>query len=365
MNTTLPCGERVVRCLLGEPVDRVPFGVGLGWQPWGETMDRWRREAGNPDLDLARELGFDGSFASPRVNAGFLPAFEPAILEENERFVVHRDDRGIVRRDRRDQGSMPEFLSHPVACADAWERLKAERLRLDRIEARIEEDWDAFRARIRLTGESVQVGWYPYGIFGTPRELMGAEEVLVAFHDCPDVVRDMMAHLTSLWLAVWERVAAEVRIDHIHIWEDMSGRQGSLISPRMIREFMMPCYDRIADFARSAGVRIVSVDTDGDCAQLVPIFLNHGVNTFLPFEVQAGCDILEYRRKYPTLGILGGLDKRALHEGPAAIDREVERAAAMVAQGRYVPCFDHLIPPDVPWEHFRYAAARMREGCRV
>ena len=39
MGQALPCGERVVRCLIGEPVDRVPFGVGIGWWPWGEAMD--------------------------------------------------------------------------------------------------------------------------------------------------------------------------------------------------------------------------------------------------------------------------------------------------------------------------------------
>ena len=135
------------------------------------------------------------------------------------------------------------------------------------------------------------------------------------------MVRDMMQHLTTLWLVLWEQVAAEVQIDHIHIWEDMSGKQGSLISPRMVREFMMPCYDRIAAFAREHGVRLLSVDTDGDCSQLVPVMMEHGVNYFFPFEVQAGNDILAYRKKYPTLGIMGGLDKRALAGTWADVDQ--------------------------------------------
>jgi uroporphyrinogen decarboxylase len=127
---------------------------------------------------------------------------------------------------------------------------------------------------------------------------------------------------------------------------------------------MMPCYDRIANFARECGAQIVSVDTDGDCSQLVPIMMRHGVNMFMPFEVQAGNDILQYRRQYPTLGILGGLDKRALAEGQGAIDREVQRAREVLSLGRYVPCWDHLIPPDVSWENFRYAAEGIRDACR-
>ena len=125
----------------------------------------------------------------------------------------------------------------------------------------------------------------------------------------------------------------------------------------------MPCYDRIAAFARAHGVRLISVDTDGDCSELVPLMMRHGVNVFFPFEVQAGNDILTYRKQYPTLGIMCGLDKRALAGTRADIDREVERARAMIQQGRYVPGFDHLIPPDVGWENFQYAATRLRQVC--
>jgi hypothetical protein len=35
----------------------------------------------------------------------------------------------------------------------------------------------------------------------------------------------------------------------------------------------------------------------------------------------------------------------------------------MVERGRYIPGFDHLIPPDVPWENYRYAAVKIREIC--
>ncbi len=359
---TLSCGERVVRCLLGQSIDRVPYGVGIGWWPWTETMERWRVESGKPDLDLTQEFGFDGSFAITTMYQGIFPEFDRLVLEETDEFIISRDERGITRRNRRDYGSMPEFLGYPVTTPEDWERLKAERL-CPSTPGRIGEDWQAFRTRIAQSGEAVQVGLYPYGVFGTPRDFLGAEELLIAFYTEPAMVRDMMEHLTTLWIALWEQVAAQVQIDHLHIWEDMSGRQGSLISPAMVREFMMPCYDRIAAFAASAGVRLVSVDTDGDCAELVPLMMEHGINAFLPFEVQAGNDILAYRRRYPTLGIIGGLDKRALAGSKSDIDREIAKAEQMLEQGRYLPGFDHLIPPDVPWENYRYAAERMKEVC--
>jgi uroporphyrinogen decarboxylase len=356
-------GERLVRCLTGQSVDRVPFGITFCWAPWGATLERWRQETGNPKLDVAREIGADAGFVNPRLQLGLFPAFEVQVLEETERFVVSRDARGITMRNRRDGASIPEFIDYPVKTRADWDRIKDERLRIDDPRRAAAEDWPAFRARLAESGEAVQVGSFPYGVFGTPRDLMGLEALMIAFYDDPELVHDMMNHLTDLWIAVWRRVAAEVKIDHIHIWEDMSGRQGSLISPDMVERFMMPCYDRMAAFAREAGVPLVSVDSDGDCGELVSIMTRHGINFFFPFEVQAGNDILAVRRQYPDLAILGGLDKRALAAGPEAIDREVGKARRMLEKGRYIPAWDHLIPPDVSWANFTYAAAGIRDLC--
>ena len=358
----LTCGERAVRCLAGQPIDRIPYGVGLGWDPWSETQDRWRLESGIADLNARDHLGFDRSFALPDIKLGIWPEYEPIILSRSEEFYIHRDGRGITMRDRLDGGSMPEWLDYPVKTDDNWEKLKAERL--DPFHpGRVAIDWGAFRTNLHETGEAVQVGVFPYGVFGTPRDLLGVEELLISFYSRPALIHDMMRHLTTVWIAVWEQVAAEVQIDHIHIWEDMSGKTGSLISPRMVREFMMPCYDRIIDFAKSHGVRIVSVDTDGDCRLLVPVMMEHGINMMFPFEVQAGNDVRTFRQEYPELGIMGGLDKRALAGTTAQIDLEIAKAVDMLKHGRYIPSFDHLIPPDVPWDNFLYAAQEMKRIC--
>ncbi len=363
----LASGERIVRCLCGEPVDRIPFGVfGVSWSPWGSTLHRWRNESGNPKLDPGSMLGFDEGCVCLPLHYGIFPHFPREILAEDAETITVRTEFGVVKRDlKTGTGAMAEWVDYPVHSPQEWEHLKAERLDIER-EDRFEHiAWDVLRKCDR-DGAAIQVGTFPFGIFGTIRDLVGVETMLYWMYDHPDVIRDMMQHLTSLWLWLYERVAREVQIDHIHIWEDMSGRQGSLLSPAMVEDFMMPCYDRIADFANAHGVRIVSVDTDGDCAELVPLMMKHGVNMFFPFEVQAGNDIREYRRRYPALGIVGGLDKNALALGKPAIDTEVEKARWMLENGgRYIPGFDHLIPPNVPWENFRYAAEQLRALCHA
>jgi uroporphyrinogen decarboxylase len=317
-----------------------------------------------PDLEPERYFGFDEGFATVPAEYGIFPHFDEEVLAADDVTITRRTKYGIVKRDFTCGESMAEWVDHPVHTPDEWEQLKAERLGPDE-PGRLAVDWDAWARRDRA-GAAIQVGVFPFGVFGTVRDLLGVETMLTWFYDHPGVIHDMMDHLTTLWLALWSRVAARVQIDHIHIWEDMSGKQGSLISPAMIEEFMMPCYDRIAGFAQRHGVRIVSVDTDGRCDQLVGVMVPHGITMFFPFEVQAGNDIREFRRQYPLLGIMGGLDKNALATDRAAIDRELDRARWMLAYGgRYVPGFDHLIPDNVPWENMCYAADRLREVCRL
>ena len=127
---------------------------------------------------------------------------------------------------------------------------------------------------------------------------------------------------------------------------------------------VMPSYDRIAAFAKAHGVPVVSVDSDGMVDELVPLMMKHGVNSFMPFEVQAGCDIEVFREQYPMLGIMGGLDKRALAKDRKAMHHELDRAERMLVKGGWIPGFDHLIPPDVPWDNFNYFMQALRKMIR-
>lgn len=68
-----------------------------------------------------------------------------------------------------------------------------------------------------------------------------------------------------------------MEIDCAHIWEDMSSTQGSIISKRTFREFMTPYYKQATDFLKGKGVNTILVDTDGNCADLIPLFLEAGV----------------------------------------------------------------------------------------
>ncbi len=351
--------ERCIKTLLCEKTDRAPFPGWLGFYPWGETTARWQKESGIADLDVARYFGFEPFFQGAPVHMGPLPGFEAKVIEETEEFVISLDWRGMVVRNRRDGGSMPEFMSYPIKTPDDWAKYKEERLQ-PRVADRLPE-LKPFVTHMATMDAPVQLGCFPWGMFGTARDMMGAEEILMAFYDEPELVRDIMRTYTDLWLALYEEVVNHIQVDHIHIWEDMSGKQGSLISMAMIEEFMMPEYDRMAAFAARHKIPILSVDSDGLVDELVPTFMRHGINAFMPFEVQAGNDVVSYRKRYPKLGIMGGLDKSALAKGKPEIHRELDRAEHMLALGGWIPGCDHLIPPDVSWANFTYFMEHLKK----
>lgn len=170
-----------------------------------------------------------------------------------------------------------------------------------------------------------------------------------------------MDYLTGFWISIYEETAKHIKLDHIHIWEDMSGKQGPLISPAMFREFMTPNYKRIVAFAKDHDIPVVSVDTDGNMDIMMTVLSEAGINYVLPFEVQAGCDVVAIKKQYPHIGLYGGIDKRTVAVGTAAIDAELLRVDPLLHGSGYIPGLDHLVPPDVSLDNFRYFVERLRE----
>jgi len=75
-----------------------------------------------------------------------------------------------------------------------------------------------------------------------------------------------------------------------------------------------------------------------------------------PFEAMANMNVVAVRKLYgKKLALIGGIDKIALIEGKEAIRKEVEsKVPSLAEEGGYIPSFDHGVPPDVPFENYRY-----------
>ena len=124
---------------------------------------------------------------------------------------------------------------------------------------------------------------------------------------------------------------------------------------------MLPCFKGLIDFLKIKGVKHFIVDTDGNVNKLIPLFLEVGITGMLPFERQAGNDLLKIRKKYPKLQIMGGFNKNVLANSRKEIDNELNIVKEMVKLGGYIPYCDHLVPPNVSWENYKYYRKRLKE----
>ncbi len=329
---------------------------------WQSTRERWTTEGLPPDADVEAFFGSDRRESVP-VNVGLVPGIDREVLRaEGETWIVRRGGEGQIIREFRHRAdlAMPQWLDYPLHTRDDWERDFKPRLD-PKSPARYPLWWEDYVA-------SVQDRDYPLGIsagslFGWIRNWMGLERLSYTLFDDPSLVHEMVDHISYCVCETIHKALHDVRPDFATMWEDMAGKAGPLESPAMFRKFQLPGYKRITGLLREHGVEVIMVDSDGLGDPLVPLWLEGGVSGLYPWEVAAGEDCVRLRQQYgKSLVMWGGIDKRALIEGPEAIDREVfSKVPWLILQGGYIPWVDHLVPPDVSFQNFAHFQSLIRQ----
>jgi hypothetical protein len=339
-------------------------------------LDEWRTQGMPANADLNKLFHYDGPTCVSLGGLGwceaeFVPQWEVKLLEDRGAYELVQDFAGrhVLYFKGRRNGFMPEYVDHPVKDMRTREEQCAWRLRPDTparrtaVERQIGGVADAAGRGFMVVQQLAGAGMYL-------RSLIGPEGWLYAFYDMPDVVHACMRTWLELADAVTAMHQQHVTFDEIFFAEDICFNHGLLIGPDVIREFFFPYYQQLLVNVRKRQLdpnrhMFVQVDTDGDCRPAIDLFVEGiGMDAMSPFEVASGCDVVELGRRYPSLVMRGGIDKRVLANGPAAIDAMIDRIIpAMRARGGYIPCCDHGVPPEVSYANYLHYRRRMVELC--
>ena len=347
--------ERWVATMHFRPVDHVPdqeFGY------WDEVFPIWH-EQGLPkyvtDNDRADAFfGFETVEWAPE-RRGLIPPFEAKVISEDDRCRTVMGSDGVTSVVYKDGAStIPHYLKFPIENRSDWEEYKK---RLDpSTPGRFPGDdkWQEYEDRISRSTKPRAI--YVASLFGKIRDLMGFENVSYAVMDDPELIQEMMENLTMIALAHLDRpLARGIKFDVAAMWEDMCFNHGPILPPRYFAEWMVPRLKRITDLLANHGCDVVYVDCDGNINELVPLWLDAGVNCMFPLEVQSGTDSIKLREKYGRRVLLmGGVDKTRLIAGKEEIAKEILRLKPLVEDGGYIPHVDHRVPPDVTYENYLY-----------
>ncbi len=355
--------------------------VAKPWARWGaflwdETVERWKQEGwdGTPlddYFELDRLVRVDPWY-------GPVPEFKHEVIAEDAETITYINHEGIVMREFKQHHdmSMPQFVKFPVETEAEFEKFAAERLALH-ADQRLSPEWKAMVASGRVQAavgkgdlradEQVAARHAPPdeqwprkcwadrwgGFFGALRNMLGVQNLCMAFYDQPRLIERMMEERAERLIEITAAVLKHTRFEVFWFWEDMAYNGGPLVGPALFRKFAFRHYQRVCDWLRRQGIPHIGLDSDGDIRSLIPLWLDAGIDHLWPFEVQSGMDVVAIRHQYGRrLAIMGGIDKRVLSRGGDAMRREVDRVMPLVEQGGYLPELDHSVPPDVSWKNF-------------
>jgi len=353
--------QRFLAVMEYQPCDSVPnWELGV----WAQTIHRWRQEGlaegsitwdwftGEPKLgmDLREFIPFNGSL---------VPPFQEAILEQDEHTELIRDGSGRIRRALKDgcvdgcRMSMDAYLHFAVENLADWREVSK---RFDYTTAgRLAPDWQQDLPRWRQREVPLIFGpnMSTMGFYWMAREMMGTENLSLAWYDQPQLMHEMMAFWSDFLIESARPILAKTALEYINLNEDMSMKTGPLLGPDTYRTFIFPHLRRVVEFFKSHGVRYVFVDTDGNPEALIPLLLDAGIDMIWPLERTADQDPIRLRKKFgPSLRLSGGVDKRILAQDRAAIDAHLRELRPLVVEGGFIPTVDHTVPPDVSWDNF-------------
>ncbi len=340
--------------------DRPPYRE---MECWPETEERWHSEGYPKHADYRVYFGFD-IYENVGIETDILPVFHEDVIEENDDHIIKNDWRGVKVKLSKKSRSIPYFYGFPVHDRESFREFKKKLNPLSK--ERYPLTWDLRIKELNNRDYPVYIGGArTLGFFGPIREWTGAENILYGMYDDPAYIQEMMDFYADYIIELTKPLLAKITPDCIHFFEDMAYRGGSLISPAFFRKFMMEPYRRVIDHFKKNGVPFLMVDCDGNAEELIPLFIELGINGMYPFEVQAGMDVIKTREKYgKNFVIWGGIDKRKLEMDKKSIEEEVySKIPFMIDKGGYIPTLDHEPQPGIPFENFCYYRNIVRKIC--
>ena len=306
-------------------------------------------------------------YADIRLDAQ--PYYAQRILEETPRYRKFIDEEGSTRlalKEGEEHGvrmSMDTFVDFPAKTRPEWAQFKKH---FDPGTPTRYPKWWAEKARLWNQRDYVLVlpenSERAFGLFSWLRRCMGTENACLLCYDDPAFAEELLDFYTDFTMETIHAALHDVTVDVFNVFEDMAGKGGPLMSPKLFKQFMLPRYQRFTAFLREHGVEFISMDSDGDVRALIPLIMEAGINCLWPLEVASDMDPVKIRKEYGRdLRLWGGIDKRELAKGRKEIDKELFRKVpVLIEEGGYIPHVDHGTHPDVPFENFLYYQEIMR-----
>jgi hypothetical protein len=165
-----------------------------------------------------------------------------------------------------------------------------------------------------------------------------------------------------------DKILTRVKVDAALFNEPIGGLSGSLISPAMYRELVLPGYQPVLDVLARNRIPLIIFRTYANARVLLPEVLKAGMNCLWAYECNnQQMSYLELRREFGRdLSLIGGIDLDALRQSKEAISREIEeKVPVLLAAGGYLPAADGRIREDVSFANYVFYRELLKKYIKI
>ena len=370
--------ERMLMALRHEQPDRIPIHD----SPWVSAVERWHEEGLPADVNPAEYFDFE----MVAFGADTSPGLPVEVVEEDEEYIVRTTQFGGLRRDHKDYSSTPEIINWPCKSREDWEELK-ERLDPDRDRVDWDGQWLAGTAeddrgddsllelgrterRLGLPGwqkardqERFTVYAAPFG-YDKIQSYVESQRLLTAIATDPEWVMDMYETDATLNIEMYEIMKdGGFGFDGAFILCDLGYRNGLLFSPDHYDQQLRPTFRRLVDHFHDDGLPVI-LHSCGCVKELMPRFIEDGLDCLQPLEQKAGMGLTEVKAEFgDEIALMGGIDVRAMADpDPQVIEEEIRTKVGVAKQGGgYIYHSDHSVPNNVSFDRYEHVLDLVRK----
>jgi uroporphyrinogen decarboxylase len=220
---------------------------------------------------------------------------------------------------------------------------------------RVEDLREEARALYENTDYAIVADIMCRGPFELAVKLRGYEQFLMDLHLDRKFAIALLDKITETVMALWDIYLGAVG-DYVQVvcqGDDVGMQTSRFISPKMYRQFIKPCHQRIYDTIHSKTEAKVFVHSCGSIYDIIPDLIEIGVDILNP--LQYGAAKMDHARLKKEFGEDlcfwgGGIDVQQVLPNASLdkIEEEVQRTIEIMAPGGgYVFVPTHNIQPDV------------------
>lgn len=187
--------------------------------------------------------------------------------------------------------------------------------------------------------------------------LRGMEQIMLDIALNPEFVHALFRRISRFYIDLNRRVfeAARGKIDILLIGDDIGTQNGLLLSPKQIREFILPYLKEYVELCRNYGVKVM-FHSCGAIREIIPDLINTGFDILNPIQVRAtGMVPAELKKEFgDKICFHGGVDvQKTMPCGTVEeVRKEVrERIDVLGKNGGYILAPTHNFQADVPVEN--------------